>query len=87
MILTAIRLALAAAAVPTQTPAPAPGHSLMPVPASLVREPGLLRLDSTFAVTGAAAGDGRLVRAVARMLARLERRMGTALAKSEERRG
>lgn len=81
MIMIAIRLALAAAAVLPQTPAPGPGHSLMPVPASLVRQPGLLRLDSTFGVTGAAPGDGRLARAIARAVTRLERRMGTALGK------
>ena len=87
MITTAIRLALAAAAVQPQASAPGPGHSLMPVPASLVRQPGLLRLDSTFGVSGAAPGDARLERAVARTMARLERRIGTALAKSEARRG
>ena len=87
MMMTAIRLALAAAANPAQTPAPDPGHALMPVPARMVRQPGLLRLDSTFGVTGVAPGDGRLERAVARAVTRLERRMGAALAKSEERRG
>ena len=87
MIMTAIRLALAAAAVQPQAPAPGPLHTLMPVPATLVRQPGLLRLDSTFGVSGGAPGDGRLSRAVARAMARLERRIGTALAKSEERRG
>src|SRR5687768_12467942 len=87
MITTAIRLAFAAAAVLPQTPAPRPGHSLMPVPAALVGQPGLLRLDSTFGVSGATPGDGRLQRAVARTLARLERRIGVGVAKSEERRG
>jgi hexosaminidase len=81
MIPTAIRLALTAAAILAQAPAPGPGHSLMPVPAALVRQPGVLRLDSTFAITGAGPGDGRLQRAVARTIARLERRMGTALGK------
>ena len=87
MITTAIRLALAAAAALPQTPAPAPGQSLMPVPAALVRQPGLLRIDSTFGVTGTVPGDGRLQRAVARALARLERRIGVGVAKSEARRG
>jgi len=87
MIPTAIRLALTAAAILAQAPAPGPGHSLMPVPAALVRQPGQLRLDSTFAITGAAPGDGRLQRAGARTLARLERRMGVGVAKSEARRG
>jgi hexosaminidase len=81
MITTAIWLALAAAAVPPQTPAPGPGHSLMPVPATMVRQPGLLRLDSTFGVTSGEPGDGRLQRAIARAIGRLERRTGTALGK------
>ena len=80
MITTAIWLALAAAVLP-QTPAPGSGHALMPVPATMVRQPGLLRLDSTFGVTGAAPGDGRLQRAIARAITRLERRIGTALGK------
>jgi hexosaminidase len=79
MIPTAIRLALSAAAVLFQGPGSAPGHSLMPAPAVLVRQSGQLRLDSSFAVSGAGPGDARLQRAVARTLARLERRMGTAL--------
>src|SRR5687767_9957158 len=81
MIPTAIRLALAAAAMLPQTPAPNAGHTLMPVPATMVRQPGLLRLDSTFGVTGAAPSDGRLQRAIARAIARLERRTGIALGK------
>ena len=87
MIPTAIRLALAAAAALPQTPALDAGHTLMPVPATMVRQPGLLRLDSTFGVTGAPPSDGRLQRAIARAIARLERRIGLGVAKSEERRG
>ncbi|HSE52712.1 MAG TPA: hypothetical protein VLB00_11045, partial [Gemmatimonadales bacterium] len=66
MITTAIGLAFAATAVLPQTRAPGPGHALMPVPATMNRQPGLLRLDSTFGITGAAPGDGRLVRGAAR---------------------
>lgn len=87
MITTAIRLALVAAAVLPQTPAPGPGHSLMPVPATLVSQPGLLRLDSSFEVSGATPGDRRLERAVTRAMARLERRIGVGVAKSEARGG
>jgi hexosaminidase len=58
-----------------------PAHHLMPVPASLQWGSGRLRLDSTFTVAVRPQGDGRLVRAVARMTRRLEARLGVPLAK------
>jgi len=70
-------------AVPAAAQAAAPhrAHHLMPVPASLQWDAGRLRLDSTFRVAVRPQGDGRLVRAVARMTRRLEARLGVTLAK------
>lgn len=66
---------------------PSPGeapvaHHLMPAPASLQVSAGRLAItrDTTLALSGAAAGDGRLVAAAQRLLTRLERRTGIEFA-------
>jgi len=70
-----------AAPAAAQAAAPHHTHHLMPVPASLQWGTGRLRIDSTFTVAVRPQGDGRLVRAVARMTRRLEARLGVPLAK------
>ena len=57
-------------------------HALMPVPASVNLSTAELRVDSSFSVALPAHRDGRLERAVARMLVRLEARIGIPLSRS-----
>jgi hexosaminidase len=81
-VLVPAMLALVPAApAAAQAAAPHHTHHLMPVPASLQWGTGRLRIDSTFTVAVRPQGDGRLVRAVARMTRRLEARLGVPLAK------
>ena len=55
--------------------------NLMPVPSSVVVHDGLLVVDSTFRVSVNRPGDQRLMRAIQRMIPRLESRTGIALSR------
>ena len=55
--------------------------SLMPVPSSVTLRDGSLVIDSTFRVAIVGHSDARLVRAVARMIPRLEYRTGIAMSR------
>ena len=75
-VAAAVMLIGVAAVAEAQAP---PAHHLMPVPASLQWGSGRLRLDSTFAVAVRGYSDARLAGAVARMVRRLEGRLGVSL--------
>jgi hexosaminidase len=59
-----------------------PQHTLMPVPRTVTRRDGRLRLDSTFTVAIARYDDARLRRAIARAVTRLEARIGRPLSRA-----
>ncbi len=81
VLITCVATSAIATAQQAAPPASQRQLSLMPVPSSVTLRDGSVTIDSTFRVAIVHHSDARLVRAVARMIPRLEYRTGVAMSR------